>query len=267
LTNQTQEAHLKKVIDYIDKFKRTSCILIVDSIGAYGINLAGAKVAISTVRANLSYSPETLKQFFARVGRKGFSSEGIVYTDLFTLFRLLDSALWKENRTFFMSIAVAIEELLKNQIPSIPETNHEWRSWLIASLRDQLVKMGMPYRDASMIEMLVCSVYSEYEEISKELGISGPWSLANMLKTLGAAGSRISCCSDTSNFGLYASFMQVQVNTAEQPFQTIMHHINDTIRLPKEDENSTNYREHQRRMKKEFKEDLRAQNAFGKRTL
>lgn len=124
LSSEMEEQRLARIYRYLDELRthRRILMVVVDSVGAYGLNVSRATVAMSTPRVAMGVSHQTLLQFYCRAGRRGLSDDASLYVDQLTLVRLLEASVHHTDAALFPNVAAALEDAMSEA--------EAWRGWV-----------------------------------------------------------------------------------------------------------------------------------------
>ena len=118
MSSDESDKAIQDKYEFIKKKNRVSKIkmIVCNSICAYGVNVEKATCAIMSARGALTVSPQTMAQFFSRVGRSGMSDEAVLYLDAVTLARIVEHTMHDSaaEGALIPAIFVALDDFMKS---------------------------------------------------------------------------------------------------------------------------------------------------------
>lgn len=242
------EAHNRAVYDYLSDPSRASKIfmIITDQDGAYGVNIHGVTYTVSTPRASMYFSVETIKQQQSRGGRGGLSNDSRNCCDYMTIARIAEDGLHNDDSALFPNIYIVGKKLLdatssgtsdaawmaetdaramaaRGTGPATIENVHAAetviREAICARLTGGLVSAGESNRDCEMLPFIVGALQRHLTEpfgyTTTPVNFSWPHSPSGnetrlTLETLVYVARAYSRARDKSAFNLFLDFMAVR---------------------------------------------------------
>lgn len=248
LDRTQSEKSVRQLFGYaVGSHKKRTFIYVMDSIGAYGINIPNAVKAFVTPRGAMNFSIETIKQFYSRCGRSGMSDDSNSYADLCTFVRICEDSLFENDRALYPNIHITIKEMSNS--PSYdallaaidakahtagPDGQQVLRQELTRELVPRLLAHGQTNAECELVPFIIGALQVHivepfgYVDNATKLKRSWPH-LGNadatgetrlIIEALSNMAYMYSRARDRTSFSLYADFMHVDAKNNGQFYAT-----------------------------------------------